>query len=132
MSSQKQKPEAAYVLSLVGGVLMLVGGMLSSLWFISGASYFGGVGMMGGLGGMMGGFGFPFGMMGGLSLVGLVAGIIVIVGAVMLSSRPTERTAWGTIIIIFSAISLLGMGGFLIGAIMGIVGGALALSWNPT
>ena len=132
MSSQKQKPEAAYVLSLGGGVLMLVGGMLSSLWFISGASYFGGVGMMGGLGGMMGGFGFPFGMMGGLSLVGLVAGIIVIVGAVMLSSRPTERTAWGTIIIIFSAISLLGMGGFLIGAIMGIVGGALALSWNPT
>jgi hypothetical protein len=54
------------------------------------------------------------------------------IGALMLNTRPTEHTAWGIIILVFSAISILGMGGFLVGAILGIVGGALAISWKPT
>lgn len=87
---------------------------------------------MGGYGGMMGGFGIPLGFMSGLSLLGLVSGIFVIIGALMLNTRPMEHTTWGTIILIFSIISLLGMGGFFIGAILGIIGGALALSWRPT
>lgn len=37
----------------------------------------------------------------------------------------------GTIILVFSVISLLVMGGLLIGAILGIIGGALALSFKP-
>lgn len=79
----------------------------------------------------MGGFGVPIGFMSGLSLLGLVSGILVIIGALMLNTRPAEHGTWGTIILIFSVISLLGMGGFFIGAILGIVGGALALSWRP-
>ncbi|MCP8304254.1 MAG: hypothetical protein H3Z50_02100 [archaeon] len=133
MSSQ-EKPEAAFILSLIGGVLMLVGGGMAFMWFMYGG--FGG--MMGGFGGMMGGyhwmmgsFGVPFGFMGGLSFIGLVSGIIVIIGAVMLNTRPEEHKAWGTIILLFSIISFLGMGGFYIGAVLGIVGGALALGWRP-
>ncbi|MEM4545186.1 MAG: DUF6114 domain-containing protein [Nitrososphaerota archaeon] len=34
--------------------------------------------------------------------------------------------------LIFSIISLVSMGGFIIGAILGIVGGALAIAWKPT
>lgn len=106
------------------------------MWFMSGSQGFGGMmggygGMMGGYGGMMGGFGVPLGFMSGLSLLGLVSGILVIIGALMLNTRPAEHTTWGTIILIFSIISLLGMGGFFIGAILGIIGGALALSWRP-
>ena len=88
--------------------------------------YYGG--MMGGFGGMMGGLGSPFG---GLWFIGLIAGIVVIIGAIMLGSRPAERATWGTVIIVFSIVSFLGMGGFFIGALLGIAGCALALSWRP-
>jgi len=80
---------------------------------------------------MMGSLGVPFGLMGGLSLIGLASGILVVISAIMLNARPEEHTVWGTVILVFSIISFLGMGGFLIGAILGIVGGALALSWKP-
>jgi len=34
-------------------------------------------------------------------------------------------------VLVFSVLSLLGMGGFFIGAVFGIVGGMLALTWKP-
>ena len=49
-----------------------------------------------------------------------------------------ERTCegiclWGGVIIVFSFLGILGgMGGFMIGLVLGIVGGALALAWSPT
>ena len=126
-----------FILSLVGGILILIGGLASSMWFMLGGSNFWGMmggygGMMGGWGGMMGGYGFPFGFMGGFSLVAMVSGIIVIVGALMLKSRPTEHMTWGIVILVFSIISFVGMGGFVLGALLGIAGGALALSWKPS
>ena len=134
--SSQQTPITAFILSLIGGVLIFIGGVVSSIWFMYGGHGYGG--MMGGFGGMMGGyqnmmdsFGFPLGFMGGLSLIGLVAGILVVIGALMLNARPAEHTAWGTIILVFSIISFIGMGGFFIGAILGIAGGAMALSWRP-
>ncbi len=107
------------------------------MWFMFGGFGIGGMmggfsGMMGGFQGMMGSLGIPFGFMSGFFLIGLVSGVLVMIGALMLNTRPTEHTAWGIIILVFSAISILGMGGFLVGAILGIVGGALAISWKPT
>lgn len=131
--SSGERPDIAVILSLIGGILILLGGAAMSMFTLGIFGMMGGFGgMMGGYAGMMGSFGFPFGFMGGLSLVGLVSGVFVIVGAVMLSSRPAEHQAWGTIVLIFSAISLLGMGGFLVGAILGIIGGAFALGSKPT
>ena len=133
----QERPEIAFVLSLIGGVLMLVGGASSTLWFMS--EGFNANGMMGGFGGMMGGyqsmmggFGVPFGFMAGLSIMGLVSGILVTIGAVMLNARPAEHATWGAIILAFSIISLIGMGGFFIGAMLGIAGGAIAVSWRTT
>lgn len=133
----QDKPTTAFVLSLIGGILMLVGGGVSSLWFMYGGLGMGGMmggfgGMMGGYQGMMGSLGAPFGFMGGLSLIGLVSGFLVIIGAIMLNVHPAEHTAWGTIILVFSIISFVGMGGFFIGAILGIMGGAFAVSWKLT
>jgi uncharacterized membrane protein len=79
----------------------------------------------------MHGFGMPLGYMSGLSIIGLVAGIVVTTGAIMLNARAKDRATWGIIILVFSIISLLGMGGFYIGALLGIAGGALALSLRP-
>lgn len=123
----------AFLLSLIGGLIILVFGIVSSLWFFYGGAVWGDFGdmwsgMMGGYHGMMGSFGFPLGFMGGFSLVGLVSGIIVVIGALMLNMRPHEQTAWGLLILIFSVISFLNMGGFFIGGILGVVGGAFAFS----
>lgn len=123
-------PSVAFILSLIGGILMLLSGVMFSMWFMAGGNS--PWGMMGGNWNMMGNWSFPFGFMSGLSLIALVAGAIVIVGAVMLNARPSEHMAWGVVILIFSIISLVGMGGFFMGALLGIAGGALALSWRPT
>lgn len=123
----------AFLLSLIGGLIILLGGIVSSMWFFYGGAVWGDFGdmwsgMMGGYNGMMGSLGFPLGFMGGFSLVGLVCGIIVVIAALMLNMRPQEQNAWGMLILIFSAISFLNMGGFFIGAVLGLVGGAFVVS----
>ena len=128
MSSQTFST-TAFILSLIGGLIIVVGGLMSLLFYSYGWPYYGG--MMGGWGGMMGGYGYFGGSTIAFSIIGIVSGIIVAIGAVMLNARPAEHTAWGAIIIIFSIISFFGMGGFFIGAILGIAGGALALSYRP-
>jgi len=130
--SDKEKPTAAFILSLIGGIFILLGGGMMSMlgyWFIG--SYRGrGFGMMGPFG-MMGGLGYGFGVLG---VVGLVFGIIVIVSAIMLNSRPEQHSTWGILIVIFSVLSVFGsaMGGFGVGLILGLIGGILAITWKPT
>jgi len=74
---------------------------------------------------------FWYPMLSGFFIVGLVAGIIILIGSLLLNSKPQQSTTWGTLILIFSILSLFTMGGFLIGAILGIVGGILAITWKP-
>src|SRR4030065_472444 len=75
-----------------------------------------------------GAFGFSNSYMTAFSVVGLVCGIVVVISALMLKARPTEHSAWGSLILVFSAISLISMGGWFVGALLGIIGGAFALS----
>ena len=130
--SSENRPTLAAVLSLVGGILMILSGAVFSFFSFTGFGMMGGYrGMMDGYWGMMGNIGFPFGFMMVFSLIGMVSGVLVIIGAVMLDTRPSEHTAWGIIILVFSIISFLGMGGFSVGAILGIIGGAFALTFRP-
>ncbi len=125
------KPTAAFIISLIAGIFILLGSVYMTLWGIGmiGGGATGMRGMMGGASGIMG---QPRALaaMGATWILGLASGIIVLISAILLKSRPAQTTIWGTLILLFSIISVLGafMGGFLIGAILGIVGGALALS----
>lgn len=125
----EEKPTTAYILSLIAGILMLLGGGMGTYsGMMGGRSMMGGYNMMGP--GMMGYPSWGFGM--GFGVLGLIFGLVVIFGAIMLDSKPKEHKTWGTIILIFSILSIFGgMGGFGIGAILGIIGGALAISWSP-
>jgi len=76
--------------------------------------------------------GFASFVVGGLGMFGLISGIIVATSAVMLQTNPARRRTWGVLILIFSVLSFLGTGGFVIGAILGIVGGILTLTWKPS
>ena len=53
---------------------------------------------------------------------------MVLFGAVMMNARPQETRNWRIIVLIFSVLGLAGMGLSILGGIIGIVGGAVALS----
>jgi hypothetical protein len=62
---------------------------------------------------------------------GVIAGVVVLIGVVMLYSKPGQSRSWGLIIVILAALNMfLDMGGFL-ASVLGIIGGALALAWRP-
>jgi hypothetical protein len=58
---------------------------------------------------------------------GIIFGIIVLVGAIMIY-RPGREMVGGILVIIFSILSIIIGGGFIIGLILGIIGGALGLA----
>ena len=66
-----------------------------------------------------------------VGLFGLISGIIVLVSAVMLRAYPSQRRTWGVLMLVFSVLSFLGLGGFVVGAILGIAGAIMTLRWNP-
>jgi Family of unknown function (DUF6114) len=140
--SEQEKPTTAYILSLIGGLFIILGGalvsMIGSYWSPGRYSGYGGFGMMG-YGYPNPGYGFGYGMMGGLGvglfgIVGLIFGAIVIISAFMLNSKPEQHSTWGTLILIFSVLSIFGsaMGGFGVGLVLGLIGGVLAITWKPT
>jgi hypothetical protein len=63
-----------------------------------------------------------------LSAVGLVLGALVLFGAIMLRLKPVHKRAWGAVVLEFSIPSVIMGGGLIVGFILGIAGGALALS----
>lgn len=132
---EAERPTTAYTLSLVGGILILLGGLMTTLvgmW---------GFGLMGAMRGMMSSVQNIVGAMVPMvfqmvvlsGAVGTISGVAVIIAAIQLKNKPEQHSTWSTIIIVFSAISLVGaQGGFLVGMVLGIVGGALGLSWRPS
>jgi hypothetical protein len=62
-----------------------------------------------------------------LTAFGLIVGILVLIGAALLRTRPNHLKAWGIMVIVFSIPSVLTGGGFIIGFILGIIGGFLTL-----
>lgn len=112
---------AAFALSLASGVIILLGGVLPWIFFANFQAL--------PKGGMMGGWGSgPWFMGGWLFPLSFVAGAMVLFGAIMMNARPREARSWGIIVLIFSILGLVGMGLSTLGGIIGIVGGAMALS----
>ena len=127
----------AFIVSLIGGLIVLVASILNVLWYSYGATNFGGYGsyvggMMDGYHNFMSNYGSSNGFLAGISLVAVICGVVVMMSAIMLKIQPQQQTTWAIIIIAFSAVSFVGMGGFFIGAIMGIVGGLFILATKQT
>ena len=106
-----EKPTTAFILSLIGGILVLLGGLI---WAAVGTviAFF----FVAGLGFLLWAF--------------LIFGIIIIIGAVMINSNPSSAHSWGIVKLILGVLSLLGVVTAL-GGILAIIGGTFALTWKP-
>jgi hypothetical protein len=127
----------AYIVSLVGGLIVLIASIINVVWYSYGATNFGGYGsfirgMMGGYHSFMGSNSSSNGFLAGISLVAVICGVVVVMSAIMLRVHPQERMPWAIVIIVFSIVSFVGMGGFFIGAILGIVGGLFIIFTRQT
>ncbi len=103
-----EKPSTAFILSLIGGILVLLGGLALAA--------------VGTLLAFFTGFGY-------LLYVFLIFGLIIIIGAIMINSNPSSAHTWGIVILILGVISLIGIVTTL-GGIIAIIGGAFAISWK--
>lgn len=95
----------AFVLSLIGGLVITAGSAIAAFLsaFASPYDTYYGMGPE-----MMGGyrFGYNSGWRTGVSIVTVVCGIFVLIGAIMLNAHPAEHTAWGIVAVFFSFVSL--------------------------
>lgn len=110
-----EKPTAAFVLSLIGGIFTLLGGIViaavSSIFFflpVAGAA------------------------IAAVGIFGLICGVLVILGAVWINSGEKDKVRTGSILVlIFSILAWIGAaGGFVIGFLLGLIGAILGLTWN--
>lgn len=118
----QNKPTAAYVISLIGGIIGLFGSLvliaLAALAYIAFSSYSGYNGNY-----VYGLFDWGWTLYIGLGAWMLITSILIIFFAVKLNANPLEHTKWGALILIFS---IIGVGGLL-----GLIGGILALVYKP-
>jgi hypothetical protein len=74
--------------------------------------------------------GFVASVLTGVGLFGLICGIVVLGSGVMVRIHPEQSTVFGVLILIFSVLSFFGSGGFVVGAVLGIIGGVMILRWR--
>ena len=65
-----------------------------------------------------------------IATIGMICGVLVLFGAIMLRIEPKNMKAWSVVIVAFSVPSVITGGGFIIGFIMGIIGGIKAFRWK--
>lgn len=114
-TGEVKKATAGFIVSLIAGILILI----NALAFFALADF------IESLGGVL-----PFlveGILATLGAIGAILAIIVIIGAILIY-MPGKETIGGILVIIFSILSIVIGGGFLIGLILGIISGILGLA----
>jgi hypothetical protein len=118
---QNVKQTKAFALSLTAGILILInaaGLAVVARWFLE---------IMPVLPGSSGNDPMLFYT---LSTVGLILSLLLLFATLMLRNKPANKKAWGIMIIVFSLPSVITGGGFIVGFILGIVGGVKAIKWK--
>ncbi len=113
--------ENAFILSLIGGILITIGSVMTLLLMpmyndISANSVISSDTVSQEM---------VIDMMPIISSLGIVCGIIVIVGAFLINGAEYRKLG-AVLVIIFSLLGIMGGGGFLIGSIIGIIGAIFA------
>jgi len=124
-------PNVPSILALVGGALIvlvdifLLAIAIVVLPHINYADFTSPRGYTGSPGSLASGF------VSAIAIFGLICGTIVLLSSVMLRLKPAQLQTWGTLTLVFSILSFFGFGGFIVGAVLGIVGSIMILRWKP-
>jgi len=109
---------AAFILSLLGSMFVIVGTVLGFV--------------------LSGPYRLPGDLTTILASVSLALGILMLSMTMLLYVRPELHVAWGVTILVFASASITsvfsgygGLGLGVIGMVLGIVGGSLAIAWRP-
>lgn len=112
-----EKPTAAFVLSLIGGIIILLWGIALAAVGIAAQNA-------------------TFGLYGGditfLGGVEATLGLLVLVFGVLLYIMPQHHVVFGVLVLLFSIVSLVGLGGLILGFILGVIGGAFGIAHKTT
>ena len=117
------KPTAAMVLSVIGGIFVILGGVFIAFVgsLVSSFGYLANGGANGGS------------TVTAFGVVGIIMGLIMVVGGFMIYSKPSSSKMWGIIVLILSILSwVTAVGGLVIGFILGLIGGILAIVFKPS
>ena len=113
-----RRATAGFIVSLIAGVLILI----NAVAFFSLADFVASFGSMVPI--------IPFfveGVLEILAAIGVILAIIILIGAILIF-MPGKETIGGILVIIASLVSLIIGGGFIIGLILGLLGGALGIA----
>lgn len=120
-----KKATAGFAISLIGGIIILINGLLI-LAAAALISSFSGL-IPSGIPGVPEVTGAAVTFVEMLGAAGTIFAIIVIIGAILIY-MPGKEIIGGILVIIFSLLSIVVGGGFILGLILGIIGGALGLA----
>ena len=116
----EERPLTAFVLSLLGSMFIIVGTVVGFVLFSSSP--------------------FPptTDLTAILASVSVALGILMLIMTMLLYLRPELHVAWGVTILVFASASITsvfsgygGLGLGVVGMVLGIVGGAIAIAWRP-
>jgi hypothetical protein len=65
-----------------------------------------------------------------LSAIGLTLGVLLLINSALLHYRPANPKTCGIIVAVFSLLSIISGGGFIVGCILGILGAKTAITHN--
>jgi uncharacterized protein DUF6114 len=110
------QPLGAFLVSLTAGILVLIEGV--ALLAVDGVVS------------QLGGATAATALLGGIALVGVLFGLVLLAVAILLFVDSDNHTAYGVVLIVAGFLSLFGGGGFLLGALLGVVGGVMAIRFE--
>jgi hypothetical protein len=122
-STSPKRATIGFALSLVAGIFILLNGLA----FIALQSLLNSIIDFIPMPVQIPGIGIAEAVFATIGAIGVVFAIIVLVGAFLIY-MPGKEMIGGIIVLIFSILSIVAMGGFFIGMILGIIGGALGIA----
>lgn len=110
-SAAVPRPVAAAVLTILGGLFIIGGGLIFA---VIGAVF------------------AVLGIVSGIFLLGLLVGLLTLLAGFLMLAVPRGHTAWGILAIVLALASVpVALGGFIVGFLLTLIGGILAIRWKP-
>jgi hypothetical protein len=122
MVPNPKKPNGAMILSILGGLFILLGGLLIFVLF----------NLVGGFASFIPGTAGALSAGKALGIGGLLSGLVAMVLGVLVRVKPNLHAVIGIILVVIAFSSFVtAAGGFVIGFLLTLVGGILALLYKP-